>query len=451
MALDLHIARLARILVDSEGITFDEAQARLRALTLEIVVGSDATSQAAHAAVMTAISVGRRTFLGGVRVVGALDQPLVTALPIPVPSLREAVEMLGGEILETPASRRIVVGTAGPQDGGWSVNAWWDGWRAGTAGPGKGARMVGDNPLAGIAAGALSVGAAFDAVREARSDVDTETNLWPEVAGGSEAPDFHEVFLPSSIWLVGIGNLGQAFLWALAALPYANPGDVSLVLQDRDHVSPENWATSVLVGDHNYGLLKTKVAEHWAMAKGFDVRRIDRRLVAADRLDDGDPRIALSGLDKIRPRKDLAQVGFDCVIDAGLGRTAKSFDTYRVTVFDNQRTIAAHFEDQDDPRVEDVIPDGDAYQRLVTEIGRCGTAEVAGAAVAAPYVSAVAATVAVSRLIAVTSGVQCPQNEVGKLSSGKPARIAPHIQVDARGSGHAGRPKSPVSEIDRST
>jgi hypothetical protein len=307
--------------------------------------------------------------------------------------------------------------------------------------------MKGDNPLAGIAAGALAVGAAFDAERGAGSDADAEMNLWPEVAGESEAPDFHEVFLPSSIWLVGIGNLGQAFLWALAALPYAVPSDVSLVLQDRDQVSPENWATSVLVGDDTYGLLKTKVAEQWAMAKGFGVRRIDRRLVAADRLDDGDPRIALSGLDKIGPRKDLAQVGFDCVIDAGLGRTARSFDTYRVTVFDKQRTIATHFEDQDDPRVEDAIPDGDAYQRLLSEIGRCGTAEVAGAAVAAPYVSAVAATVAVSRLIAVTSGLQCPQNEVGKLSSTRPARIGPQIRVDARGGGHAGRPKSTVNEV----
>ena len=35
MALDWQIARLSKILVDSEGITFDEAQARLRALTLE--------------------------------------------------------------------------------------------------------------------------------------------------------------------------------------------------------------------------------------------------------------------------------------------------------------------------------------------------------------------------------------------------------------------------------
>ncbi len=82
MALDRQIARLAKILVDSEGVSFDEAQSRLRALTLEIVVGPDALSPAAHAAVLTAVSVGRRTFVGGVQVTGTLDQPLNSALII---------------------------------------------------------------------------------------------------------------------------------------------------------------------------------------------------------------------------------------------------------------------------------------------------------------------------------------------------------------------------------
>ena len=60
MALEREIARLSKILVDSTGISFDEAQARLRALTLEIVIGSDAGSPAAHAAALTAVSTAER-------------------------------------------------------------------------------------------------------------------------------------------------------------------------------------------------------------------------------------------------------------------------------------------------------------------------------------------------------------------------------------------------------
>ena len=41
-------------------------------------------------------------------------------------------------------------------------------------------------------------------------------------------------FLPSRLWLIGLGNLGQAFAWALAVLPYGDRRDVQIVLQDFD-------------------------------------------------------------------------------------------------------------------------------------------------------------------------------------------------------------------------
>lgn len=270
----------------------------------------------------------------------------------------------------------------------------------------------------------------------------SELNLWPTERSGEEAPAFAEVFLPGALWLIGLGNLGQAFLWALSALPYADPTTVSLVLQDHDKVTEENWATSVLVRDESYGLLKTKVVERWAEAKGFDVRRIDRRLVAGDRIDIDDPRLALSGVDKIAVRKLMGAVGFDCIVDAGLGRTAADFDRYRVSVFDQTRPIDQHFATVQDEPVKVEILDQEAYRHLEAEIGSCGTAEVAGASVAAPYVSAIVASVAVSRLIAVASGCACPPSEVGRASSVETRRIAPHTTIETRGARHAGRPTS---------
>jgi hypothetical protein len=82
MALTKQLARLAKLIVDREGIGFEAAEARLRALTLEIAVGPDATTPAAHAAVLTAVAVGHRSFVGGVRMVGAHTQTLNTALPV---------------------------------------------------------------------------------------------------------------------------------------------------------------------------------------------------------------------------------------------------------------------------------------------------------------------------------------------------------------------------------
>lgn len=442
MALDRQIARLAKILVDSEGVSFDDAQSRLRALTLEVVVGPDAISAAAHVAVLTAVSVGSRTFIGGVRVTGATGQRLNSSLPLKGQTLAEAAMEVGASQYEGPASRRIFVGTVAVPSDNWAVSTWWCGWRAGAALTGAATSDDGENPLSGIAAGALAVGAAFEAARGHFGEPSAEVDLWP-VGPDEQAPRFAEVFLPGALWLVGLGNLGQAFLWALAALPYADPAEVLLVLQDRDKVTEENWATSVLVRDESFGALKTKVGEAWAEAKRFDVRRFDRHLLPGDRLEDEDPRIALSGVDKVEARKLMANIGFDCIVDAGLGRRSSDYDRYRVTVFDGVRPIDKHFEGQSDDPADEAILENDAYQRLQAEIGPCGTAEVAGASVAAPYVSAIAAAVAVSRLIAIASGCACVTNEVRRLSFATP-RLSGAVKVDGRGVRHAGRPILPL-------
>lgn len=446
MALDRQIVRLAKILVDNENIPFDEAQARLRNLTLEVVISPEAASPAAHAATLTAVSVASRTFVGGVRVRGAIDQPLNSALPLRAKSLAEAAILAGASGFDGCPSRKIFVGTNGVPAEAWAVSPWWNGWSAGTVKPGEARWDAGDNPLPGIAAGALAVGAAFDAQRGRCSDIGSEVDLWP-VRSGEIAPRFAEVFLPGALWLVGLGNLGQAFLWTLAALPYADPSDVSLVLQDRDKITEENWATSVLVKSEVYGVLKTKVAEQWALDKGFGVRRIDSRLLATDRVDvdnvdvdNNDPRLALSGVDKVEARKLMAKVGFDCIVDAGLGPTSSDFDKYRITVFDRIRPIDEHFAGQNDEPAGVAIPNGEAYQRLEEEIGSCGTAQIGGASVAAPYVSALTAAVAISRVIAIASGCECPQNEVGRLSFLAGRRLGPLTKVEGRGICHAGKP-----------
>ncbi len=438
VALDRQIARLSKLLVDSEGISFDEAQAKLRQLTLEVVVGSGASSPAAHAAALTAVSVASRTFVGGVRLAGAVDGPANTYLPLGCESLAGAAHRVGASSFRGAASRRIVIGTDDARPG-WAVSPWWTGWRAGTAKLGQVRPDEGDNPLPGIAAGAMAVGVAFEAERNRLVDFTGQLDLWP-VAEGEEAPRFREVFLPGALWLVGLGNLGQAYLWALSALPFADARNVSLVLQDRDSVSEENWGTSVLVKAETYGTLKTKVAEDWASAKGFRVRRVDRWLTARDRVQDDDPRLALSGLDKVSGRKLMAKVGFDCIVDAGLGRTATDFDRYRVTVFDKNRRIDQHFADLEDPPGGQERPSADAYLRLEREIGACGAAELGGASVAVPYVSAVAGAVTVARAIAVASGCDCVVNEVGTLSHIADRKLAELSATGARGISHAGRP-----------
>lgn len=432
MALTRQLSRIAKLLVDAEGISFVDAERRLRAMTLEIKFTARANSPAGHAAVLTALAVGRRTFVGGVRVTGDLTHQLQSPL-FDRPSLGEALAEIGTSAFEGPSAATVTIGVAAFPG---TLAAWWDGWQAGVRSDETVQCGSSENPLAGVVAGAQAVGAAFQSLR-GMSALPADIDLWP---GTDAPPDFADVFLPSAIWLIGLGNLGQAFLWSLAALPYAVGADRSLLLQDFDSVSEENWGTSILVPDDRFGDLKTKVAEKWAEARGFRVRRIDRPLLDDLRVADGEPRLALSGLDRIAPRRLLARTGYDAVIDVGLGRTASDFDRYRVNIFDQPGKIEAHFAGLVDPPNKASAPDLPAYDQLQAEIGQCGAAEIGNASVAVPYVSAVAAATAIARAIAISSELACTPGETQRLSAGVRRSIAKPRCIEARGVGHAGLP-----------
>ena len=83
---------------------------------------------------------------------------------------------------------------------------------------------------------------------------------------------------------------------------------------------------------------------------------------------------------------------------------------------------------------------GEAYRGLEAEIGPSGIADIGGADVAVPYVSALASSGAISRIIAVTWSCECPTNELGRLSLVADHKLVQLTAVEGRGIGHAGKP-----------
>ena len=398
----LEFSRLAKLLVDAEGITLAEANERLTKLRLEIVM-HDSRSVSAQNALLTSVAVGHKTFVGGVRIRLNDDPPLVTSLPIGGANLAEAARRVGARNFTGAVAARIVVGGPAGQ-GSPAVYAWWEGWNAGASDKPRQCDD-GDNPLSGIVAGAAAVARCFGQVRGQEMTATTDVDLWPS-DGTAGTPTFAETYFPKAIWLLGLGNLGQAFLWSVAALPYSSPTEVLLVLQDRDKISPENWGTSILVASGEYGLYKTAAGERWGRARGFDVRRCDRWLDAHQRQVGDEPALALCGFDNFEARLLLDEAGFDVIVDSGLGRDAANFDRFRTTVLDRDYPARRHFAGQEasakHPRRD--------YRKLL-ETDACGAAVFESIAIAAPYVSAVAAAVAVARLIAICSGASVPRTE----------------------------------------
>ena len=413
MIVDSETSRIRAASVNSGRYSFAEADAKLLATKLAIhVTEAAACSPAGQAALLTCVATGSRCF-GEVTVSGALDHPLCVPLPVDATTLAQAATILGGAVQAADsAARMIFIGestraTSRP----WAVNTYWDRWKAGVT-PAARPMPLGSGTIAlsGIAAGALAVGEAFLAeqgdLRAGRSA--QLVSLWSHQSNPDDARGPETYALPLELWLVGVGNLGQAFLWSLFFLPYAEPERVELFLQDDDRVRPENWGTSILVQRGRYKALKTRVAEEWADRRGFRVRRIDRRLDEHLRRADGEPAIALAGLDRMPPRRLLDRPGFQHIIDVGLGASAADYRKFRINAFSAAQTASRHFDGVEDDTRERIaqtiqLP---AYQELlnVYRLDDCGTAQLAGIAVAVPFVSAFAGAMAVTQVIRIASG-----------------------------------------------
>jgi hypothetical protein len=156
-------ARIRAARVNSGNHTFAEADLKLAASTVSIILCDDAAgTPAGQAAFLTAVTNGARSF-GQVFFDGPVEQPLLLSLPGGAKTLRDAGIFFGSRA-ETPKSTcpQISIGTSPPRLNGWSVQAFWDGWTAGAA-PSARPGIVGrsDCLLAGATAGALAVGQAF--------------------------------------------------------------------------------------------------------------------------------------------------------------------------------------------------------------------------------------------------------------------------------------------------
>jgi hypothetical protein len=195
-----------------------------------------------------------------------------------------------------------------------------------------------------------------------------------------------------------LGHLGQAYLWALGLLPYGDHADVELTLQDVDEITPATESTSILSDSTMVGQKKTRVMAAWAERRGFSTRICERLFDDAFKRHDTEPCVALCGLDNALGRRALDKVGFELIVEAGLGRGYRDFRTMRLHVLPGRRSASEIWPDLE--IIED-LSDRSAYVHLREDgvLDQCGTTLLAGKAVGAPFVGAVAACLAIAQIL----------------------------------------------------
>lgn len=403
--------RLAKIALDAgEVASPEEAVVLFSRYRLRIHLGRGwAETLAGQAGFLTALNTAVRAFLGGVEVYGDLSHTLGVPLYQGC-SARKVAEELGAlvatnNITELPT---LVLGAAADvSPPAFCIQLSWDHWRFQIApvSLGGGLTCGDDNPLAGVGAAALGVNEAFMHVRGDLAEAGHRTvgmSLWSPMAIADWRDDAHKgpalAYLPKSLWLVGLGHLGQAYAWTLGMLPYPAKGRPHLVLQDFDKAAEANLSTCFLLSAADLLKPKVRAVASRLEAAGFTAVLVERRFGGKHRVMADEPTTALFGVDNAAARRDLDTAGFAMVVETGLGSGYRDFRNIRLHTFPGPRRPSQIWTAESTAQVSTEL--NDAYKKLAGERKDiCGMTLLASRAVATPFVGALAAVMALAEVI----------------------------------------------------
>jgi hypothetical protein len=327
--------RLAKAIMLKHSVGYAEALAILNTFRLNLICDQRIIrSSALQAALLTAVNAGKRAFHGGVFVSMPREVPCLLNWP-GAKTLNEAVQSLGGGFIglsDSPFTQTLYFGDVSDSvEHGLKVVC--SGWRGGIA-PAEFPCVLPpshDFALGGIAAGALGVARGFLRVSGLSLrpvEVPQGISLWrPDLqwtAAEAEGPELE--FLPKKLWILGLGHLGQAYLWNLGLLPYSTPDEAHFLLQDFDRAVKGNYASGLLCEEHNVGRQKARICADWLEQRGFQTTITERAFDSLTKRTGEEPFVACCGFDSPEPRRILEGAGFDLVVECALGGDTTRFD-----------------------------------------------------------------------------------------------------------------------------
>lgn len=401
--------RTAKYFMDNgQAQSADEAMAILGGFGLSIRISqAAAASENGQIALLTLVNLARRTFLGGVEVVDCPAVPVSTRLSI-ASTLPEAVRELGattppGDAMTWPLA---TIGDVGPVEGGrvgWRLS--WDGWRGGVVPLATEECQTAPDAMQlapAIAAAACAAEAfafhASDHPLAGRRAVGL--SLWrPGTQWRDQDPTEPALTaLPSRLWLIGLGNLGQAYSWMLGCLPYDQPKDLQLMLQDFDLMAESNDSTSLLASMEAVGMRKTRWVAAWLEARGFSTAIEERQFGEWTRRHASEPAVALCGVDNAEARSALEKAGFNLIIESGLGAGTQSFRAFSMHSFPGSRSSAQIWSAP--VRTAPDVTSMPAYAALKAKgVDACGLVQLASRTIGVPFVGLIAAGLVIGELL----------------------------------------------------
>lgn len=400
--------RTAKYFMDNgQAQSAEEAMSILGGFGLSIRISqAEAASENGQIALLTLVNLARRTFLGGVEVVDCPAEPILTRLSL-AGTLPEAVRELGATISPSHTAWPVAtIGDVAPIEAnraGWRLC--WDGWRGGVVPLATTGRETASDAIQlapAIAAAACAAEAfaflANDHPLAGRRAVGL--SLWRPGSQWLDKDPTEPALtaLPSRLWLIGLGNLGQAYSWMLACLPYDQPKDLQLMLQDFDLMAESNDSTSVLATMEAIGMRKTRWVAAWLEARGFSTAIEERQFGEWTRRHASEPAVALCGVDNAEARAALEKAGFNLIIESGLGAGTQSFRGFSMHSFPGSRSSAKLWSTP--PRTAPDVTSMPAYAALEAKgVDACGLVQLASRTIGVPFVGLIAGGLVIGELL----------------------------------------------------
>lgn len=369
---------------EGKAASYEEAQRMFRSFHLKIVVAPGFSRvPAAQAAVLTMLNAARKTFLGRVELTGPLDE-LCTMAWFKGKALGEVAAALGVHCQPGSSDTPMIVVGEVTLD---AVPEFCLGVQLGTNGfalePGG---HAGWEPGAGVEVGVAAAGAA---INEAFQHVYRGWVLAGQRRIRFDFPQGARAANPSAGWVVGLGHLGQAYLWTLALAGVGRVGAIRL--SDFDMVTLSSLSTCLLVDLGDVGRKKVDAVADRLASVGFEVVRDYEKLSLEEDLVPLQVRTAVIAVDNLGLRRGLDRLRGVRVLECGIGDGADGFTRVQMHRFPGSRLARDVWAGEDPRASRHVDISKPAYQALLGESGdECGTTMVASRSIATPFVGAFA-------------------------------------------------------------
>ncbi|MCH9780995.1 MAG: ThiF family adenylyltransferase [Alphaproteobacteria bacterium] len=277
-------------------------------------------------------------------------------------------------------------------------------------------------PLSPLVAGAVAVCAlhqhCFD-VDSAPRDYDSYFLNLREFVAGTKLPasmkDRNWSLPTTHIHIVGLGQLGQAYCWALKCLEELGGQPLpAITLQDFDEISPSNFSTSLLVDEifldpRGEGILKTELCKEFLCQCDTKLRsqitRIDK-LFSNKTVDVGE-KTYLGGVDNLEARRKIVTCRngkyFDVALGGHINDTLSMYYSLIVRSFDSSnKTTPVPWQKSNAPDTKELNQDHSGHpaieelRSIEKQSDYCGIHDTAGAL---PFMGVIGACLMLSQWI----------------------------------------------------